>query len=245
MGILKQKTTKTSVSGPGSHLPTAVAQVTAFLLLLGRHPAARLRGHRGSARVPRERGLGGAVTFPPVHGMLNIAAASTTRRRFYICQKTLWLLARRWGQDDPRMLKAEKQLTTNRLHHDSEIPNEKRGRAAQQTDPASCRNPSARGNGAALSIPPRHRCVGWLGAWFAPAPRRGGAEEGAGINLPPSIHPVPLHQWQGPTTRPAQPGLRAETAAICLTFLAAHPNLKVTAPLCARYLYVRMAVTPI
>lgn len=39
--------------------------------------------------------------------------------------KPLWLLARKWGQDDPRTLKAEERMTANRLHHGSEISNEK------------------------------------------------------------------------------------------------------------------------
>lgn len=71
------------------------------------------------------------------------------------------------------MLKAEKQLTTNRLRRDSEIPNEKRGRAAWQTDPASCRNPWARGNGAALSVAP---ATGAWGGWERGLPRPHGEE---------------------------------------------------------------------
>lgn len=61
----------------------------------------------------------------------------------------------------------------------------------------------------------------------------------------PELCHVPLLTAGTQLAHPAQPGLQAETMAICLTFLAAHPNLKVTAPLHAQYLYVHMAVTPI
>lgn len=96
-----------------------------------------------------------------------------------------------------------------------------------------------------VSLPPDTGACLWMGVWFALAPRRGGTKEAIGISPPPCGRAMPLHRRQGLAAHPGQPGLQAETAAICLTFLAAHPNLKVTAPLCAQYLYVRMAVTPI
>lgn len=86
------------------------------------------------------------------------------------------------------------------------------------------------GNGAALSIPPVTGACLWMEGWFAPAPGHKGDEEGVSI-IPPPCTPLA----QGSTTHPAQPGLRAEAVAICLTFLAAHPNLKVTASPCTRY----------
>lgn len=136
MCILKKIIINTSVASPGSYLPCWL-------------PPCCSPGCMGTTALQAELCWPGCVTFPPVHGTLNIAAASTTRRRFKICQK----LSGHWPGDWVKMthmLKAEKQLTANRLCRGSEISEHNWGRAAQQTDPVIC------GNGAASQYPPHH-----------------------------------------------------------------------------------------
>lgn len=146
MGISKQRTTQASAAGLGPHSllaeRAAVAQAAAFCW--GCQAAARLCGQRGSARAPGSEGR--AVPAGLSAGRENRHVSPSAGDAEHCCgihdqkeilnlPKTLWLLARRWGQDDPRALKAEERLTANRLRHGSKSSNEKRGRAAQQTDP--------------------------------------------------------------------------------------------------------------
>lgn len=66
----------------------------------------------------------------------------------------------------------------------------------------------------------------------------GAVRKGCGVSVSPGPWPCapisvsPSQQDRVPS-RWGSDRPRAETTAICLTFLAAHPNLKVIAPLCA------------
>lgn len=138
MGILKQKNPPRPArqgQDPISLLAEHAA-VPGLLLFAGARgqPAARLREHRGSARAPRERGQrraswdaagGESRHISPSASDAKHCCSIHDQKEILNLPKTLWRWARRWGQDDPRMLKAEKQLTTNRLRCGSEISNEK------------------------------------------------------------------------------------------------------------------------
>lgn len=121
----------------------------------------------------------------------------------------LWLLAKRWGQDDPHMRKAEKQLATNRLHCGCKISNKMAGRAAQQEFLCLWER--------CCPLPAPHLHLPRAGG-VCPVPTARRAEEGIGVSPSPRDHAVPLHRQEGPTAHPVQSGLQAETAAICLTF---------------------------
>ena len=134
-------------------------------------------------RQPARRRAGKAVTFPPVQGMLSVAAASTTRRRFSICQKRSGC---RPG-DGVKMTHARYRQRSNRLQIGCVVAPrsltrsdaEPRGRASDPQEPLG---PWER---RCPQHPPR-RCSS--GGWFAPAPWR----EGDHLSPPPRSHAVPL-----------------------------------------------------
>lgn len=161
--------------------------------------------------------------------MLNIAAVSATRRRFSICQKRSGC----WPGDGVKMTHTCKRQRSNRLQIGLIVA--VRSLTRWQGEQPS-RSFSVCGNGAAPCQPPTGTC-----------PRLGGFAPSPWARCQPITrgHAVPLHRQEGPTAHPAQSGLQAETTTICLTFLAAHPNLEFTAPLHARYLDVHTAVTPL